>query len=111
MVGVFGIASYDIKQKSKELAIRTVLGASHKELSLLLVNNIFKLIVIANIVALPLAFLFMQDYLKKFAYHIEIGAIPFVVSAAIVILITGLTMSWHIISALRDKPINALRDE
>lgn len=111
VVGVFGIASYDIKQKSKELAIRTVLGASHKELSLLLVNNIFKLIVIANIVALPLAFLFMQDYLKKFAYHIEIGAIPFVVSAAIVILITGLTMSWHIISALRDKPINALRDE
>ncbi|MDF3070227.1 MAG: FtsX-like permease family protein [Polyangiaceae bacterium] len=110
-IGVFGVASYHVTRMTKELAIRTVLGASRSGLAALLSRGFVRALVVGGLVAVPLAYSFMSAYLKRFAYHIEIGAAPFVIAAATVTAITALTVVRNVSAAVRRSPIEALKAE
>lgn len=110
-IGVFGIASYVIAQSAKELAIRTVIGASRSELAVMICKGFAKALVLAGVIALPVAWHFMNQYLSNFAYHIDLGATPFLAAFACVLFVMALTISQHILVAIHRNPIESLRAE
>ena len=71
-LGLFGLASFTVEQRTKEIGVRKVLGASVQEIALLLSKEFFKWVLIANIIAWPLAYYVMNNWLENFAYRIGI---------------------------------------
>ncbi len=110
-LGLLGLAAYVIEQKTKEIGIRKVLGASVPEIILMLVKDFTKWVLIANIIAWPLAYYVMNDWLQNFAYRISIGPWIFVYSGLLALLIALLTVSTHAVKAAVSNPIKSLRYE
>jgi len=110
-LGLFGLAAYAAEQRVKEIGIRKVLGATVSGLAGLLSKDFLKLIVVANILAWPLAWFAMNRWLEDFAYRIEIGWWVFVLSGGLALLIAILTVSYQAIRAALSNPIEALRYE
>ncbi|HKC67911.1 MAG TPA: FtsX-like permease family protein, partial [Bacteroidia bacterium] len=110
-LGLFGLASYIAEQRSKEISIRKVLGASVQLLTLLLTKDFLKLVLIACLVAFPLAAWFMYNWLQDYEYHIKLNAWVFVWAAFIAISIAVVTVSFKAIKAAIANPIKSLRSE
>jgi putative ABC transport system permease protein len=110
-LGLFGLASFTASQRTKEIGIRKVLGSSVPNIFLLLSKDFLKLVVIANIIAIPLVWLLMNNWLDTFAFRINIGVWIFVVSAAITTFIALITVSYQSISAAVANPVRSLRYE
>ena len=110
-LGLFGLATFLAEQKTKEIGVRKVLGASVPSILLMLSKEFIKWIVIANIIAWPLAYYFMNKWLQEFAYRIEIGWWIFALSGIIAIIIALLTVSIQAIKAATANPIKSLRYE
>ncbi len=110
-LGLFGMASYTSEQRAKEIGIRKVLGASGREIVLLLSRDFSKWILAANIIAWPLAYYFMTRWLGNFAYRISVTWDIFIFSGIITAVIALFTISFHSIKAANSKPANALRYE
>jgi putative ABC transport system permease protein len=110
-LGMFGIASFTAGQKTKEIGIRKVLGASVSGISLLLTRNFLQLVIISNLIALPVGWFIMHKWLQNFAYRIHIGVWIFVVSAAAALSIALLTVSYQSIKAATANPVDSLRYE
>jgi putative ABC transport system permease protein len=110
-LGLFGLSSYMMQQRMKEIGIRKVLGASFLNLLGILSGSFIKLVLIAIIVACPLAYLLMSNWLSEFAYHTAMSWWIFALAAVVIMGIALLTVSIHTIKAMTENPVNSLRSE
>ena len=110
-LGLFGLASFSARQRTKEIGIRKVLGASVLSVAGLLSKSFIKLVVLANIIAWPLAWYLMSQWLDNFAYRIEISWWFFALAGGLALLIAVATVSWQAFQAATANPVKALRYE
>ena len=109
--GLYGIASFTSLQRTQEIGIRKVLGASVSGLLLLLSKDYFRLLLIALAIAIPVANYFMNEWLQSFVYRIEITAWMLLSPGMIILLIALLTISQQTLRAATRNPVESLRDE
>ena len=110
-LGLFGLASFTVEQRSKEIVIRKVLGASLSSIAALLSKKLLTWIILANIMAWPTAFFIIKKWLQNFAYQVGFGIEIFIFSALVAFFIASLTISVQTIKAATANPINVLRRE
>jgi ABC-type antimicrobial peptide transport system permease subunit len=110
-LGLFGLAAFTAQRRQKEIGIRKVVGATVRQITLMLSLEFVKLVSIAVLIAFPLAWWIMNQWLHSFAYRIEMGAGLFLAAGVMVILITLLTISYHSIRAAIANPVNNLKVE
>jgi putative ABC transport system permease protein len=110
-MGLFGLAAYTAERRKKEVGIRKVLGASTPSVVLLLSKDFIRLVVIALLIASPVAWLCINSWLRAFAYRIEIGWPVFAATAIAVIGIAFITVGFQGLKAALMNPIESLRRE
>lgn len=110
-LGLLGLAAFLAEQRTKELGIRKILGASISNLWFLLNKDFLKLIIIATLLASPIAFWLMQNWLADFDYRIDIHWSVFLLASGIVLVISVATLSVETIKAAIRNPVASLRDE
>ncbi len=110
-LGLFGLASFVAEQRTKEIGVRKVLGASVLNLWSLLSIDFIILVAIAFIIAAPVAWYFLDDWLQKYQYHTEMSWWIFAASGAGALVITMLTISFQSIKAAMMNPVKSLRSE
>ena len=110
-LGLFGLASFIIERRTKEIGIRKTLGAGGRRIVLLLSREFLRAVFLANLVAWPLAFYFMNRWLGTFAYRIGIEWWFFVLGGLLSVAIAFLTVSFQSVKSARTDPIDALRCE
>lgn len=112
-LGLLGLAAFTTEQRTKEIGVRKVIGASVQNLVVLISKEFFLLVGIGMIVAFPLAWFFTNDWLQNFAYRIELkGEWPtFILSALLAFIITLMTVGFHVVRAASANPVKSLRDE
>ncbi len=110
-LGLFGLSSFVAEQRTKEIGVRKVLGASVFSIWKMLSKDFIGLVVIAVIIAAPVAYYFMNIWLLQYDYRTEIGWSIFALSGACAVLITLLTVSYQSIKAGLANPVNSLRSE
>lgn len=110
-LGLFGLASYTVEMRTKEIGIRKVLGASVSGIVLLLSKDFTGWVLLSNIIAWPIGWYVMSRWLQDFAYRAGIGIWVFLMTELIVIFITFLTLSYKAIGAASANPVEALKIE
>ena len=110
-LGLFGLASFTVEKRIKELGIRKVLGASQWSLFYLLSSTFAKQVFLAFIIASPFAFWIMKNWLSGFVYHVNISPIAFIVAGLMTMVIALLTVSYRSILATKSNPVDSLRSE
>jgi len=110
-LGLLGLVTYSVTQKAKEIGIRKVIGASVSNIVVLFSKQYLKLIMIANLIALPLAWYFMSNWLRDFPYRVQISWWMFAVSLSTGIVIAFSTIAFKTIKAAMANPVNSLRAE
>ncbi|MCG3118083.1 MAG: hypothetical protein ALAOOOJD_00217 [bacterium] len=110
-LGLFGLASLLVEQKTKEVGIRKVLGASVPGIILLLSKQFLKLVALANIIAWPIAYAMASLWLEDFAYRVEPGVALFLLSGIATSLIALVTVSYQAVKTATANPVEALRYE
>jgi putative ABC transport system permease protein len=110
-IGLFGLATFTAEQRTKEIGIRKVLGATIAGIVSLLSKDFLKLVSIAFIIAAPVSWFVMNRWLRDFAYHIDIGAWIFIGVAVLALAITLFTISFQAIRAALANPVKSLRSE
>ena len=110
-LGLFGLAAYIAEQRTKEIGIRKVLGASVSQVWLLLSKDFIVLVLISCFIASPLAFYFLNNWLQDYDYRISIGASVFILAGIAAIIITIGTISFQAIKAAVANPVKSLRTE
>ena len=107
-LGLFGLASFTTEQRTKEIGIRKALGASAANLVMLLSNQFTKWVLIANVIAFPIAYLILSKYLENYAYRIDLGVGPFLLAGVLALFIALLTVSFQAVKAALANPVDAL---
>jgi putative ABC transport system permease protein len=110
-LGLFGLATFIAEQRTKEIGIRKVLGANISAITALLSKDFVRLVIIAIVIASPLAYYFMDKWLEAFAYRIDIQWWVFIAAGILVILIALFTVSFQAIKTALMNPVNSLRSE
>jgi len=110
-LGLYGLALFSAERRTKEIGIRKVLGAKVKNLVRLLVFDFSKPVLIANLIAWPVAWFLMRDWLNGFEQRIGLNPLIFVVSGFLALLVAWVTVGGHALRAARENPIRALRYE
>lgn len=110
-LGLFGLSSYMIIQRTKEIGIRKVLGATARQIVLLMSKEYVMIILISNVIAWPIVYLLMNEWLNTFAYRIDISVMMFVVPGICALLIAIATIAGQSIKASGQNPVNSLRSE
>jgi putative ABC transport system permease protein len=110
-LGLFGLTSLTTRQRTKEIGIRKVLGATIGKIVLLLTKDYIKLIIISNVVACPIGYYFMSNWLQSFVYRTSFGLETFIITGLLTIVIAVLTVSLQAIKAAVSNPADALQYE
>jgi putative ABC transport system permease protein len=110
-LGLYGLISYTTSQKTKEIGIRKVLGASVNGIAAMLSGGFLKLVVIACVIAIPVTLYIMNKWLEDFAYRIYISWWMFTVAGSLVLLVALITVSFEAIKAALANPVKSLRTE
>jgi len=110
-LGLFGLASFSTEKRTKEIGIRKALGASVSEIILMLSKEFTKWVLAANVIAWPIAYFAMKQWLQNFAYRTEIGFSTFILAGVLAFVIALLTVGYQSIKAARANPVEALRYE
>ncbi|UCE24981.1 MAG: ABC transporter permease [Candidatus Zixiibacteriota bacterium] len=110
-LGLYGLASYTAARRSKEIGIRKVFGASAGRVALLLSREFTKWVLVANLLAWPVAYYVMRKWLDGFAYRIDLNLMTFVLAGFAALLITALTVSYQAIRAARANPVDSIQYE
>jgi putative ABC transport system permease protein len=110
-LGLFGLSLYTITQRTKEIGVRKVLGASVQNIVLLLSKDFLRLVIIASIIAFPLSWWVMNNWLSDFAYRIEMTWWFFAAAGLVALVIAMATISFHAIRSALSNPVKSLRSE
>jgi putative ABC transport system permease protein len=110
-LGLFGLSSFAAEQRTKEIGIRKVLGASIPGIMGLLFRDFARWVVLSNVLAWPVAYYFMDKWLQNFAYRVNIGIWIFVLSASLALTVALITVSYQSIRAALANPVESLRYE
>ena len=110
-LGLYGLATSSVEQRTKEIGIRKILGASISNLFLLVVKDFIKLVFLANLIVCPIAYYAMNQWLQNFAYRIEPGAEPFLFVGVLTIVTAVATVSFRSLQAAATNPVDSLRCE
>lgn len=111
LLGLAGLCSYTVERKTKEIGIRKVLGASWQNIIMLLGSQFTKLILLAFVISVPVAWYFSDLWLASFTYHIHPGAEVYIVGAILAIIPTWLLISFQSLGAAKANPVDSLRDD
>ncbi|UCE42380.1 MAG: hypothetical protein JSV17_05300, partial [Candidatus Aminicenantes bacterium] len=110
-LGLFGLASFTAERRTKEIGIRKVLGASIPSIVFYISKGFTKWVLLANIIAWPVAYSFMNKWLQNFAYRIDLNVWIFILSGLAIFCIALLTVSYQSIKAATANPVDSLRYE
>lgn len=110
-LGLFGLATFTAEQRTKEIGIRKVLGANVTGIVSMLSRDFLKLVLIAFMIATPLAWLLMSKWLNDFAYRINLGAGEFILAMILAMIVTMITVSFKAIRAALANPVDSLKSE
>ena len=110
-LGLFGIATLTIAQRLKEIGVRKVLGATTGDVVFLLNKNFTLMVVVATVIAVPLAWFAMNNWLDDFAYRIAISPWAMGLGGLVALLLTWLTVGWQTVRAAMGNPVESLRSE
>jgi len=110
-LGLLGLTAYTTQQKQKEISIRRVMGASIVQIVSMITANYLWLALIAALIAFPVAYYFMHNWLKVFSYSTGLSMVPFFMSALAIVITAVLTAMFHSAKAALSKPANSLRSE
>lgn len=110
-LGLFGLAAYTSEQKTKQIGIRKSLGASEMSILILLNKEFAKLVIISNLLAIPIAYLLMTNWLQDFHYRINLGFDAFIISGILSFTIAAITVTSQALKAAYTNPVNSLRTE
>ena len=110
-LGLFGLAAFTVEQRTKEIGIRKVMGASIQSIIKLVTQDFLKLVVIAFIIAIPFSWYFSNRWLQDFAYKTTMSWWVFILAGGIAIFIAFLTIVWHSFRAASANPVEVLRNE
>ncbi len=110
-LGLFGLASFTAEKRTKEIGIRKVLGASVSGIVLLLTKEFTKWVILANLIAWPVAYFVMRGWLQNFAYHVNIGLWTFMLASALTMATALITVSFQAIKTAAANPSDSLRYE
>lgn len=110
-LGLFGLAAFTVVQRQKEIGIRKVLGASIMNILLMLTGDFIRLVLLGVVVATPVAYIVMQQWLAGFAYRIDPDIITFFLVGAFVVAVAMMTVSYQSIKASRADPVRSMRYE
>jgi putative ABC transport system permease protein len=108
-MGLFGLSSIMVVQKVKEIGIRKILGASVLQITFLLSKSFLILVMIAFLIASPITYFLLEDWLQSFAFHVDISFLIFLLGAILSLGIALLTIGFHTIKASHGNPVDALR--
>lgn len=110
-LGLFGLTAFAAEQRTKEIGVRKVLGASDSKIFLLLSREFVKWVLFANIIAWPVAYYAMNSWLQNFAYRVHLGVAAFIIAGVAALLIAYITVSYQSIKSARTNPVNSLKYE
>jgi putative ABC transport system permease protein len=110
-MGLYGMIAIIASYRIKEIGIRKILGASVMNIYVLLARNFVILVLLANLIAVPIAWWLIQKWLEGFAYHTDIHMYVFLAAIIISIGIALLSLSYQVIKSAMENPINAIRKE
>ncbi|WP_224998672.1 ABC transporter permease [Cesiribacter sp. SM1] len=110
-LGLFGLATFTAEQRTREIGIRKVLGADVASIVTLLSKDFLKLVLLAAVIAFPIAWLAMQQWLEDFAYRIDLSLWVFIVAGIVAAVVAFLTISYQAVKAATSNPIHNLRNE
>ncbi|UJH90995.1 hypothetical protein LZ575_20340 [Antarcticibacterium sp. 1MA-6-2] len=110
-LGLFGLAAFSAERRKREIGIRKVLGASVENIVMLLSKDFVKLVLVALLIASPIAWYFMDGWLQDFAYRINIGWYVFLIAGISAVSIALLTVGFHAIKAAVSNPVKNIRTE
>ncbi|MEO1050072.1 MAG: ABC transporter permease [Bacteroidota bacterium] len=111
LLGLFGLASFAAEQRIKEIGVRKVLGASVSHIILQMTRGFILLVGIGFLLAIPISYLFMSEWLTTFTYRTEVGVSTFLIAGIASLLITIATIGYHAVSAANTNPVKSLRYE
>src|SRR5690606_3692049 len=110
-LGLFGLAAFVTQQRTKEIGIRKVLGASLVGVIRLLSIDFVRLVVVAFLIASPISWWAMNNWLQDFSYRVAIESWVFLLAGGLSILIAFLTIAYHALKIARMNPVKSLKDE
>jgi predicted permease len=110
-LGLFGLASFMAEKRTKEIGIRKVLGASVAQIARLMCREFFLLVIVANVIAWPTAYLVMRKWLQSYAYRTDLGFFVFIGAMLLALFVAILSVSYQAIRAARANPADSLRYE
>jgi putative ABC transport system permease protein len=110
-LGLFGLAAFMAEQRTKEIGIRKILGATVPEVLFLLWKEFGKLILVSFVIAAPISYFVMAKWLQDFAYRTSMGISPFVLSGVLILIIAMLTVSYYSVRLALLNPADTLRYE
>jgi ABC-type antimicrobial peptide transport system permease subunit len=110
-LGLFGLASFTAEQRTKEIGVRKVLGASVSQVTLLLCKQFLLLVMLANVIACPVAYLVMKNWLQNYAYQTGLELFIFVAAMAAALVVAVISVSFQAIRAAISNPVDSLRYE
>jgi putative ABC transport system permease protein len=111
ILGLFGLAAYTVEQRTKEIGVRKVLGASFLSITELLAKGFLMPVIIAIAIATPATFCAMAKLLENFPYRIDIGPLYFIIASAMALCVALMTVGYHAVKASLTDPVKALRYE
>jgi len=110
-LGLFGMASHVARRRTKEIGVRKVLGASTQSVAARLISELVSRVLLANVIAWPIAYYVMNRWLQAFAYKTSISLIVFVISGAMSLVVAIATVGFQAVHAARANPVDSLKYE
>ena len=110
-LGLLGLALYMAEQRKREISIRKVLGADLKSILMLLNKDFIKLVLLSNVIAIPIAYMLLTNWLRTYDYKVSTGLWPYVMAAGISLTIAVLTISMQSFKVAKANPVDALKYE
>ena len=110
-LGLFGLASFSAEQRTREVGIRKILGATVFQVTAMLCKEFFAIVAIASLLACPIAWWLLRDWLATFAYRVEIDPMLFALAIVLAMLVTLITVSYQALRAALLNPVQSLRAE
>lgn len=110
-LGLFGLAAFTAERRLKEIGIRKALGSSASGIVLLLSADFTRMVLVAIVVGLPLSYWLLNQWLQRFAFHIDLSIWYFIVAGLVALVIAWLTVASQALRAARENPVRCLRSE